>query len=143
MKFICLIVKASLLIAYLHANISYLSVRNKLNKSKSVLSSSNLTSKILYTRTCVSTCMYRDANCSIQLKKNWAFLQSCRKKWMGYNISAGFILYPKLPLILRIIHRVLNCWNSSFIAPKYPGKIIWTFFFSIICTWIPKYRMCT
>lgn len=118
MKFICLIVKASLLIAYLHANTSYLSVRNKLNKSKSVLSSSNLTSKILYTRTCVSTCMYRDANCSIQLKKNWAFLQSCRKKWMGYNISAGFILYPKLPLILRIIHRVLNCWNSSFIAPK-------------------------
>lgn len=69
MKFICLIVKASLLIAYLHANISYLSVRNKLNKSKSVLSSSNLTSKILHTRTCVSTCMYRDANCSIQVKK--------------------------------------------------------------------------
>lgn len=120
MKFICLIVKASLLIAYLHANISYLSVRNKLNKSKSVLSSSNLTSKILYTRTCVSTCNF----CTVMQivpyneKKNWAFLQSCRKKWMGYNISASFILYPKLPLILRIIHRVLNCWNSSFIAPK-------------------------
>lgn len=119
MKFICLIVKASLLIAYLHANISYLSVRNKLNKSKSVLSSSNLTSKILYTRTCVIALA-----CTVMQivpyneKKNWAFLQSCRKKWMGYNISAGFILYPKLPLTLRIIHRVLNCWNSSFIVPK-------------------------